>query len=69
MICWTRTARRFVTNGGGPIRDLLLPTGSSIEEGPGYLDVAGHSDLCVALQRFSEPRLRLFAITWGGAIN
>jgi hypothetical protein len=31
--------------------------------------VAGHSDLRVALQRFSEQRCTFSAITWGGAIK
>ena len=39
------------------------------EKSSGHLDVARHPDLRVSLQRFSEQRLRLFAITWGGAIK
>jgi len=39
------------------------------EQRPGHLDVAGHSDLRIGFQRFSEQGLRLLAITWGGAIN
>ena len=35
-----------------------------VEKSLGHLDVAGISDLRVALWRFSEQRLRLFAITW-----
>src|SRR5712692_9687893 len=42
---------------------------SLVEERPGHLDVAGHSDLRVALQRFSQQRLRLFAISWCCAIH
>jgi hypothetical protein len=44
-------------------------TSRLVEERPGHLDVAGHSDLRVALQRFTKQGLRFFAITWGGAIN
>jgi hypothetical protein len=40
-----------------------------IEERPGDPNVAGHSDLRVALQRFPDQRLRFFAIAWGGAIH
>jgi hypothetical protein len=45
-----------------PVRDLLLPTVSSVEERPGHLDVAGHSDMRVSLQRFAEQRSRFLAI-------
>ncbi|MGB6562026.1 MAG: hypothetical protein WBE69_05435, partial [Candidatus Binataceae bacterium] len=48
---------------------VLLSAGTLVEEGLAYLDVAGHSDLRVAPQRFSEQRLRFFAITWGAAIH
>jgi hypothetical protein len=50
-------------------RVALLSAGSPIEEALGHLDVAGHSDLRVALQGFSEQPLRLFAIAWGTAVN
>jgi hypothetical protein len=49
--------------------DLLLPIGGSGEERLSHLDVARHSDLRVGSERLAEQRLRLFAITWGGAIN
>src|SRR6202035_1096190 len=39
------------------------------EEGPSHLEVAGRSDLRVALQRFSKQHLRSFAITWRCAIH
>ena len=52
-----------------PIRDLLLLTGSPVEESLSHLDVAGHADTFVTLQRLIEQRLRLFAIPWGGAID
>ncbi len=52
--CWTRTARRFVNNGGGGDPRLLLPTARSVEEGLGYLAVARHSDRAVTLQRFTK---------------
>ena len=54
MICWARTAKRFVTNSRGPIRDLLSPTGGAGEERLSHLDVARHSDTLVTLQRFIE---------------
>jgi hypothetical protein len=49
-------------------RQTLCASGLA-KEPPDYLDVARHSDLRVALQRFSEQRLRLFAISWCGAID
>jgi hypothetical protein len=50
-------------------RDLLLPTGSPVEERLSNLDVACHSDTFVTLERLCEQRLRLFVIPWCGAIN
>ena len=39
------------------------------EERPDHFDVAGHSDLRVSLQRVSDQRSRLFAITRSAAIQ
>ena len=48
---------------------LSASTRTLVEEGLGYLDMAGHSYLRIALQRFCEQRLRFFTITWGCAID
>src|ERR1700739_3270531 len=39
------------------------------EERLNHLDVAGHSDPGVGLQRFAREGLRVFAIVWRGAIQ
>ncbi len=54
MICWTHTPEGSLATAADRIRDLLLPTGSSVEERLGHLDMARHSDMCVSLQRFVE---------------
>jgi len=58
MICWTHTPEGSLATAADRIRDLLLPTGSSVEERLGHLDMARHSDMCVSLQRFVESGSR-----------
>ena len=47
----------------------LLLTGVLIHEGLDYVDVPGHTNTSVTLQRLAKQRSRLFAIPWAGAID
>ena len=51
------------------IRNRLLFASALAEEGVGHLDVSGHSDLRIALQRFAQQDLRFLTITCGSSID